>query len=314
LEQPAPLITIGMPTYNGARFLAKSIDALLLQDYPNFELVISDNCSTDDTAAIARAHAERSDRVRYVGQETHIGVSANFNRALSLAEGTYFMWAADHDLWEPTLISRCVAALEADPAAVLAYPQSYLIDESGTVIEEMDDQIDLDQASALDRYRHLIWRLAVCNMVYGVARRDALVATGGFPDVFGPDHVVLARLALQGPILRVGGHLYLRRQNRPAATDEEYHRRALAALYPSLDDDRSSMPASRLYRGLRDMHVRAVRESSLSFLDKLDATLATLACFRQRFGVGSAVVKLLRGCARVTRLNGRLDRLFGIGV
>src|ERR1035437_9159204 len=83
LEQPAPLVTIGMPTYNGARFLAKSIDALLLQDYPNFELVISDNCSTDDTAAIARAHAERSDRVRYVGQETHIGVSANFNRALS---------------------------------------------------------------------------------------------------------------------------------------------------------------------------------------------------------------------------------------
>jgi len=70
----------------------------------------------------------------------------------------------------------------------------------------MDDQIDLGQPSALARYKRLIWRLVICNMIYGVARRDALVATGGFPDVFSPDHVVLARLVLQGRVLRVGGH------------------------------------------------------------------------------------------------------------
>ncbi|MGA2514330.1 MAG: glycosyltransferase [Candidatus Limnocylindrales bacterium] len=313
MDQHAPLVTIGMPTYNGERFLAESLDSLLAQDYPNFELVISDNCSTDETERIARAYAGRSDRVRYVRHETHVGVSASFNRVLGLAGGTYFMWATDHDLWEPALISRCVAALEADPAAVLAYPQSLLIDENGAVIEEMDDQIELGQRSALVRYKRLIWRLHVCNMIYGVARREALVATGGFPDVFGPDHVVLGRLALRGPILRVGGHLYLRRQNRPPETPEENRARRLTALNPWKAGERISMPAGQLYRGCRDLHIRAVRESSLSFAEKLDGSLATLACFRARFGVGSAFIKLLRAGARVTRQSGRLDRKFGMG-
>ncbi|HEY1167874.1 MAG TPA: glycosyltransferase [Candidatus Limnocylindrales bacterium] len=313
MDQRAPLVSIGMPTYNGARYLAQSLDSLLGQDYPNFELVISDNCSTDETGAIARSYAKRSDRVLYVRHETHVGVSASFNRALGLARGTYFMWAADHDLWEPTLISRCFAALEADPAAVLAYPQSLLIDGNGAVIEEMDDQIDLDQPSALDRYKRLIWRLAICNMIYGVARREALVATGGFPDVFSPDHLVLARLALRGPILRVGGHLYLRRQNRPPETADEDRKRRLDALYPSKAGDRASMPASHLYRDLRDLHIRAIRESSLSVAEKLDGTAATLACFRARFGVDSAIVGLLLAGARVTRQRARLDRRFGNG-
>ena len=312
MAQRAPLVTIGMPTYNGARFLAQSLESLLSQDYPNWELVISDNCSTDGTEAIARAYAERIARIRYVRQETNLGASANFNCVLGLADGTYFMWAADHDLWEPTLISRCVAALEAEPAAVLAYPQSLLVDENGVAIEEMDDQIDLGQPSALARYKRLIWRLVICNMIYGVARRDALVATGGFPDVFSPDHVVLARLVLQGRVLRVGGHLYLRRQNRPPETPDEDRERRLADLNPSKAGDRTSMLAGGLYRDCRDLHVRAVRESSLSFAEKLDGTVATLACFRARFGLDSVLIKLLQAGARVTRQRARLDRRFGI--
>jgi glycosyltransferase involved in cell wall biosynthesis len=312
LDQNAPLVTIGMPTYNGARYLAQSIDSLLGQDYSNFEIAISDNCSTDGTEAIARAYAQRSKRVRYVRSETNLGASANFNRALGLARGPYFMWAADHDLWDPALISRCVAALEADPAAVLAYPQSLLIDENGAVIEEMDDQIDLGQPSALDRYKCLIWRLNVCNMIYGVARRDALAATGGFPDTYGPDHVVLAKLVLQGPILRVGGHLYRRRQNRPPETADQESERRLVDLNPSKAGERVPVPENLLYRDARDLHVLAVRESSLSVAAKIEGVVATLACFRARFGVRSTLVKLLIGAARITRQRARLDRRFGI--
>jgi glycosyltransferase involved in cell wall biosynthesis len=313
LEQRTPLVTIGMPTYNGERFLAESLDSLLGQDYPNFELAISDNGSTDATERIARSYADRDPRVRYQRSPHNRGAPANFNRVLGLARGTYFMWAADHDLWKPTLISRCVAALEAEPAAVLAYPQSLLVDANGTVIGEMDDQIDLDQPSALARYERLIWRLNVCSMIYGVARREALVATGGFPDVFGPDHVVLARLVLQGPVLRVGGHLYLRRQNRPPESPAQNRARALADLGPSKAGNSIAIPAGRLYRGCRDLHLRAVRESSLSLTEKLDATLATLDCFRARFGVDSARDRLLRAGARVIRRSGRLGRRFGIG-
>ncbi|HEX7490075.1 MAG TPA: glycosyltransferase [Candidatus Limnocylindrales bacterium] len=311
MDQRAPLVTIGMPTFNGARFLAESIDALLAQDYPNTELLISDNNSTDATESIARDYARRHGRIRYIRQEANIGASANFNFVLGLAQGEYFMWAADHDLWEPTLVSACVAALEADKRAVLAYPRSLLIDENRAVIEEMDDQIDLRQASPLARYKHLIWRLAVCNMIYGVARRDALASTGGFPDVFSPDHLVLAELALKGPILTVEGHLYLRRQNRPPETPDEDRERRLADLNPSKADARVALPLGRLYRDLRDMHIRAVRESSLSLFQKVDAIVATRTCFRQRFGVGSALVTTLRTAARSVRQRGRLDRHFG---
>jgi glycosyltransferase involved in cell wall biosynthesis len=311
LDQGAPLVTIGLPTYNGAAYLARSLDSLLAQDYPNFELVISDNASTDGTELIARACLKRFERLRYIRQETNVGAAANFNCTLAAASGPYFMWASDHDLWDPGFISRCVAVLEANPEAVLAYPQTMLIDEAGAPIEEMDDQIDLGQASALARYKHLIWRLVICNMIYGVARRDALAATGGFPDVLGPDHVVLARMALQGPILRVEGHLFLRRRNRPPETPDEHRSRALFDLEPTKAGERASMPAPRLFRDLRAHHLRAVQESPLSFREKLDARMATLACFHLRFHVASNLVRVLRVGARVTLQTPRLERWWG---
>jgi glycosyltransferase involved in cell wall biosynthesis len=313
LDQRVPLVTIGMPTFNGARFLAGTIEALLAQDYPNTELVISDNASTDGTEAIARRYAGASDRIRYVRQERNLGAAANFNTVLGLARGAYFMWAADHDLWQPNHVSACVAALEADPGAVLAYPRSLLIDENGAAIEEMDDQIDLDQPSALDRYKRLIWRLDVCNMIYGVARREAMAATGGFPDVISPDHVVLARLVLLGRVVRVDGQLYRRRANRPPETIEQNRERALVDLNPALAPDRSRQSTERLYRDLRDLHMRAIDASSLSFGEKLDARLATLACFRQRFGVDSVLSRVVRRSARIMGQTARLDRRLGLG-
>ncbi len=311
MNQSSALVTIGMPAYNGGRYLAKALDSLLAQDYQSWELVISDDCSTDDTEQVARAYAGGDGRIRYVRQTTNLGEMANFNFALSQARGSYFMWAADHDMWQPTFISRCVAALEAKPEAVLAYPQSLLVDEDGAVVEEMDDQIDLEQTSALDRYKHLIWRLSICNMIYGVARRDAMVAAGGYRDVLAPDRLVLARLALQGTILRTGGFLYLRRRNRPAETPDGARLRQLADLNPATAAERTAMPAPRLFRALRDLHLQAVRESSLSFSEKLDARIATLACFHMRFHVASNRVRVQKGLAIATRQTPRLDRSWG---
>ena len=314
MDHGAPLVSVGLPTYNGAHYLAKSLDSLLAQDYPNWELLISDNCSTDETESIARAYAGRSDRIHYVRQGTNLGATANYNFVLGRATGDYFMWAADHDLWEPTFMSRCVEALEANPEAVLAYPQTMLIDENGVALEEMDDQIDLMLPSALHRYKRLIWRLVICNMINGVGRREAMVATGGFPDTVSPDHLVLARLALRGPVLRVGGFLYLRRRNRPPETPEEHRRRSLTGLNPSKAGERVDLPAPRLFRILRDLHVRAVKDAQLSFREKVNGTIATLACFHMRFHVASNLVRVLRIGARFTRQSSRLDRWFGRGI
>jgi glycosyltransferase involved in cell wall biosynthesis len=311
LDQRAPLVSIGMPTFNGATYIARAIDSLLAQDYPNIELIVSDNGSTDGTEAIGRDYAKRFEKIRYIRQATNLGACPNFNFVLGEATGEYFMWAADHDLHEPTFVSRCVAALEAGPDAVLAYPQTLLIDEDGKVIEEMDDQIDLEQASALARYKHLIWNLSLSNMVYGVARRRAMVAAGGYKDVLAPDRLVLARLALQGTIVRAGGFLYLRRRNRPPETLDQARLRQLADLDPATAGVRTAMPAPRLFRALRDLHLDAVRESSLSSREKLEARIATMACFHLRFHVASNLVRVQKGLAIVTRQTPRLERWWG---
>ena len=311
MNQRPPLVSIGMPTFNGELYIARALDSLLAQDYPNLELIISDNGSTDGTEAIARDYAGRFDRVRYVRQQINLGAYANFNFVLGEATGEYFMWAADHDLHDPTFVSKCVAALEADPAAVLAYPQSYLIDENGSVIEEMDDQIDLGQPSALYRYKHLIWRLIICNMIYGVSRREAMAATGGFPDIISPDHGCLARMVLQGTVLRVGGHLFLRRRNRPPETPDEHRRRALVDLEPSKAGARASMPPARLFRDLRAHHLEGISRSSLTFREKLDARMATLACFHLRFHVASNLVRVCKLIGIVTGQTKRFDRWWG---
>ena len=310
MEQGQPLVSIGLPTYNGGRYLAQSLEALLKQDYPNWELIISDNCSTDDTGDIARAYAARSDRVRYISHETNLGARANFNFVLAEATGAYFMWAADHDLWEPTFISRCVEALEADPTAMLAYSQCLMIDEDGAPIEKIDDGFDFASPSALYRYKHILW-YNIASKIYGLARREPLAATGGFADVLAPDRLILAQLVLQGPFRRIEGYLYVGRQNRPPETVGERNMRTLVSLNPSRADERRVMNGPLLHRALRDLYMKALRESTLSFPQKLDARVATLAVFHMRYHVASNLVRVFRGGARVLRQTRRVERWWG---
>lgn len=114
------VVNIGMPVYNGENFIGEAIDSLIAQSYKNFEIIISDNASTDNTEVICREYAERDDRIRYVRQPSNIGAAANFDFVLKQGQGTYFMWAAADDLWMPTFIETCLSLLEKDQAAGLA--------------------------------------------------------------------------------------------------------------------------------------------------------------------------------------------------
>ena len=298
-----------MPTYNGATYLAQSLDSLLKQDYPNCELVISDNCSTDGTREIAREYAGRFERFQYVRQETNLGAAANFNHVLGLARGTYFMWAADHDLWAPTFVSKCVALLEAHPKSVLAHTETMLASVDGLPIEVMDDRIDLSDGSALARYKRLIWNIDACNMVYGVSRLEPFRRAGGFADVFGPDLLLLARLVLEGTVERIDEPLYFRRQNRAEATAEEERVRILVDLNPAAAPERSKVSYEQQMRELRDAHLRAVGSATmLSARERLEAAVATLACYRRRFGVRSRLVTFLFPLSRIPPLRSWVKR------
>ncbi|MGH9458043.1 MAG: glycosyltransferase family 2 protein, partial [Thermoanaerobaculia bacterium] len=108
-ESARPALTIGLPVYNGARFLREALESLLAQTFRDFELVVSDNASTDDTAAICAEYARRDARIRYMRQSTNIGLLANFRSVLDAASGEFFTWAAYDDTWDPEWLEQLVA-------------------------------------------------------------------------------------------------------------------------------------------------------------------------------------------------------------
>src|SRR5687768_11197719 len=129
-----PRLSIGLPVYNGERYLQGAIESLLSQTFDDFELIICDNASTDRTQSICTAFAARDPRVRYFRNDRNVGAAGNFNLAFRRSRGRYFKWAAHDDLHEPDYLARCVAALDADPSAVLCQTATRVIDPVGSEV------------------------------------------------------------------------------------------------------------------------------------------------------------------------------------
>src|SRR2546426_6424374 len=120
-------VSIGLPVFNCDPLLRQAVDSLLTQTYSDFELVISDNASTDGTEAICREYAAKDHRVRYYRGERNRGAVWNWNRVFELSGGEYFKWAAHDDLCAPDYVERCVEVLDRDPSVVLCYAETVLI-------------------------------------------------------------------------------------------------------------------------------------------------------------------------------------------
>lgn len=131
----APRVTIGMPVFNGELFIRQAIDSLLVQTFTDFELVISDNASTDDTPAICREYGRRDGRVRYIRQERNIGAPPNFRYLLAQARGLYFMWAAADDCWDSNWLEVLLGAIRTTDIVVRGTP--VVIDARGKPLERI---------------------------------------------------------------------------------------------------------------------------------------------------------------------------------
>jgi glycosyltransferase involved in cell wall biosynthesis len=130
----APTLSIGLFVYNGEAFLRETLDSLLGQTFKDFELIISDNASTDATEDICKVYAGADTRIRYFRNETNMGAGWNIRRVFSLATGKYFKWAACDDLYEPAFLEKCINALEANSSYVLAHARTRVIDDRGAPI------------------------------------------------------------------------------------------------------------------------------------------------------------------------------------
>lgn len=116
-----PKVGIGMPVYNGEPFVRKALDSLLAQTFIDFELIISDNASTDATGRICQEYAAKDARITYIRQSLNMGPAANFQFVLDQARGEFFMWAAADDMWRKDCLEKLVEVLESDNEIVLAF-------------------------------------------------------------------------------------------------------------------------------------------------------------------------------------------------
>jgi glycosyltransferase involved in cell wall biosynthesis len=200
-----------MPVYNGEAFLAQTIESVLGQTYADLELIVSDNGSTDRTPDIVQDYAARDRRVRFVRTDVNRGAAWNYRRTFELARGEFFRWAPADDLFAPDSVAACVAALDADPDAVLCYPKTELIDPEGRAIRAYDDNLDLRSSDPAERLARAMAQIGLVNVIYGLMRTEALGKTRLMGTFVGADEVLVFELALQGKFLELPTSRFYRR-------------------------------------------------------------------------------------------------------
>lgn len=213
-----PRVSIGLGVYNGERFLRQTLDSILAQTFKDFELILSDNASTDGTEAICLEYAARDARINYSRNPSNIGLVNNFNRVFRLATGQYFRWSSADDLFAPTSLEECVKVLDQHPELVLCYPKTTIIDADGQVLREYDDNLDLRLPEAPVRLRLVLDNIALVNAHYGLIRTDVLRRTSLLGTYPGSDMVMLAELALHGQFWEIPQQLFFRRMHDEASS------------------------------------------------------------------------------------------------
>ena len=211
-------VGMGMPVYNGERYLEETLRANLAQTYDDFHLVIADNASTDRTGEICRDYAASDPRVVYVRNPVNVGAAKNYTRCFEPTDCEYFRWANADDLPEPTLVEKCVRALDGQPDAVLTYGKTKIIDEHGALIKYYDDNLDLPQERAADRFVACLESIGLNNVMYGLIRRDALARTSLLGNYIAADFNLVAELTLYGKFCEIDEYLFSRRMHPQASS------------------------------------------------------------------------------------------------
>lgn len=312
-----PRISVGLPVFNGEAHLEAAIASLLGQSADAFELIVSDNASTDRTGEICAAFTARDPRVHYHRNPSNVGAAANFNRVAELARGTYFAWANHDDVWGPGYLARCADALDADPSAALAYARSAKIDEAGAIVAPLEAGLALAGASPSARLRryHDLFRAVdrrrgwhedgiegLWIPVYGLIRTDVLRRTGLIGNYIASDTVLIEELLLAGKAIEVEETLFFKRDHpgrsmRAHVAFEERH-----AWFTGAAAGRFLFPRHRILRE----RLRAVARAPLTVADRASCLLEMLAFYVRRSHEGKALVKELGiNLRRLSPLSGR---------
>jgi glycosyltransferase involved in cell wall biosynthesis len=319
-----PRLSIGLPVYNGENYLAESLDALLGQSYEDFELIISDNASTDGTAEICRRYGKQDPRIRYVRQSRNIGLAPNHNFVFQQSRGELFKWAAADDLYGRDLLQHCVAALDGHPGVVLAHSWEAVIDSTGNVTQSLEYPLATNSPRAPERFRSILFGssglfersilsgssslpessdvdihglirvdnhgiLRACDE-YGVIRTDVLRRVAPLGSYHHSDRIVVCEIALHGPFHMTPDWLYFRREYPDRTYNASPSVRARCAVFDPVRENRLRHPAARLLTEYIWGYVAAIRRAPLSPADRRE-------CYRYlaQWLLDRAVCKALPG-------------------
>jgi glycosyltransferase involved in cell wall biosynthesis len=216
-----PAISIGMPVYNGAAYLAAALDAVLAQTFQDWELILRDNASTDGTAAICQDYAARDPRIRYERAAVNEGAARNHNRTFALARAPYFKWWAADDLCAPTFLERCAATLDTHPDAAVAYPLAERIDAQGVVLHRLEQYLAHGRwpVSPAGQFRMLAEEFmysggATASLYfYGLIRAEALRRTRLNGPYIASDWILDLELTLLGRFIEIPEYLMQLREH-----------------------------------------------------------------------------------------------------
>ena len=172
-----PLLSVGIPVFNGGGLLVEAIDSILGQTLADFELIIADNASTDETPEICAGYAARDSRIRVIRHRENIGAPRNWNFVARESRGRYFKWASASDRCAPQFLERCVASLEADSDLALCFPRTEFISTNGTRLGVCEADFEVMSQRPEVRFAEVCTRMTVNNAQSGVIRRDILLKT-----------------------------------------------------------------------------------------------------------------------------------------
>lgn len=243
-----PTVSVGMPVYNAENYLREALDSILSQTYTDFELIISDNGSTDSTASICRDYAKRDHRIVYHRNIKNLGAAWNFNHVVELARGQYFRWMSHDDICSPNCFEECVKVLEERPDVILCYSDTPLIDAQGQNIRTIASNPQLESSDVATRFGQS-WRYPSQVIVFGMVRLSEFKHTGLLGNFSSSDRVLAGELALRGKLHGVPKDLFLYRSHSEQSTGSKYpNRKVRAAWFDPNNKDTITFPHWRLLK------------------------------------------------------------------
>ncbi len=223
-KKQRPRLSIGLPVFNGELYIKDTLDAILSQKFSDFELIISDNASTDRTPEICREYAQKDKRIVYFRSKKNHGSTWNFNNAFMLSSGFYFKWTAHDDLHHPENLLKCIQVLDRDPSIILCYTKICNIDAQGNRTGVYDYHAQIDSIHPEERFKEVLKKKPVF-VLFGVIRRDVLEKSPLLASYIGSDWNLLAELSLSGKFFEIPEFLFFRRTHDQAYTNKFYSKK-----------------------------------------------------------------------------------------